>query len=85
MTRFKPVNVQLTAEQRAEAERIETRLKAAFSQELKRMAELLASKPNGQLFGQAEFELRDRCHALGAEVLEVAAEERVKKGRLSGS
>jgi hypothetical protein len=32
-----------------------------------------------QLFGQTEFELRDRCHALGAEVLEVAAEERVKR------
>ena len=80
MTRFKPVNVKLTQEQQAEAERIELRLKAAFSEELKRLAQLMASKPNHQLFGQTEFELRDRMHALGAEVLEVTAEERVKKG-----
>jgi hypothetical protein len=49
------------------------------------MAELMASKSTGQLFGQTEFELRDRVHALGAQVLETAADERQKKGGIRGS
>lgn len=80
MTRFKPVNVQLTREQQDEAERIKQRLMLVFSEEADRLSQLMASKPNSQIFGQTEFELRNRLHALGAEVLEVTAEERVKKG-----
>ena len=38
-----------------------------------------------ELFGQTEFDLRDRVHALGARVLETAADERQKKGRVRGS
>jgi hypothetical protein len=41
---------------------------------------LLAGKDNSQLFGQTEFELRDRVHALGARALEAVADERQKKG-----
>jgi hypothetical protein len=44
------------------------------------MSRLVASKPDRQLFGQTEFELRDRVHELGAMMLETAAEERQKKG-----
>ena len=55
------------------------------NEELKTMARLMASKPNDQLFGQTEFELRDRVHELGARVLETAADERQKKGRVRGS
>ena len=85
MTRFKPVNVKLNAEQQAEADRIYERIQAAFLAEARRMADLMASKDDRHLFGQTEFELRDRVHALGAEVLEATADERSKKGRLSGS
>jgi hypothetical protein len=49
------------------------------------MARFMASKGNHELFGQTEFELRDRVHALGARVLETAAEERQKEGRIRGS
>ena len=36
--------------------------------------------PAGPLFGRKEFELRDQVHDLGARALEVAADERQKKG-----
>lgn len=85
MNRFKPVDVELNAEQQAEAERIFDRIKPQFEAEARRLAMLLASKDDGQLFGRTEFELRDRVHALGAEALEATAIERSKKGGLSGS
>lgn len=77
--------VGLSEEQEAEAQRIYERLRGAFDEELKTMARFMASKPNDQLFGQTEFELRDRVHELGARVLETAADERQKKGRVRGS
>jgi hypothetical protein len=85
MTRFKPVDVELDGNQQAEAERMFARLRPVFEEEARRMAMLMASKDDAHLFGQTEFELRDRVHALGAEVLEQAAAERSKKGGLRGS
>jgi hypothetical protein len=84
MARSKP-NVELDAEQEAEAQRIYERLRGAFDEELKTMARFMASKANHQLFGQTEFDLRDRVHELGARVLETAADERQKRGRVRGS
>jgi hypothetical protein len=78
-------NVELDEEQEAESQRIYERLRGAFDEELKRMARFMASKPNHELFGQTEFELRDRVHELGARVLETAADERQKKGRVRRS
>ena len=66
--------------QQAEAQRIYERLGPLFDQERRRMAELLASQEDEQLFGQTEYELRDQVHRLGAEALQAAAEERQKKG-----
>jgi hypothetical protein len=40
---------------------------------------LLARKPDDQLFGPTEFQLRDLVHRLGAHALQTAAEQR-KKG-----
>lgn len=85
MSRFKPVNVELDSEQQAESERIFERLRPVIEAEARRIATLLASKDDGHLFGQTEYELRDRVHALGAAALEAAAAERSKKGGLSGS
>lgn len=84
MARSKP-SMELNEEQEAEAQRIYERLRGAFDNELKSMARFMASKANHQLFGQTEFDLRDRVHALGARVLETAADERQKKGRVRGS
>jgi hypothetical protein len=84
MVRSKP-SIELDEEQEAEAQRIYERLQGTFDEELKWMARLMASKANHQLFGQTEFELRDRVHELGAKALEVAADERQKKGRVRRS
>jgi hypothetical protein len=77
--------VELNVEQEGEAQRIYERLRGAFDEELKAMARFMASKPNHQLFGETEFELRDRVHRLGARVLETAADERQKKGGIRRS
>jgi hypothetical protein len=63
-----------------EEQRIYELLGQVSDQELRRMAKLLAGKGDSELFGQTEFELRDRVHALGARALEAVAEERQKKG-----
>jgi hypothetical protein len=75
----------LNAEQRAEADLIYERIRGVFDEEARRLAELMASKETRHIFGETEYQIRDGVHALGAEVLAAAAEERVKKGGLSGS
>ncbi|MFZ0870975.1 MAG: hypothetical protein WAM90_09635 [Rhodanobacter sp.] len=69
----------------AEEQRVYELLGQVSDQELRRMAKLLAGKGDSELFGQTEFELRDRVHALGARALEAVAEERQKKGRIRRS
>ncbi len=78
MDRQKPSEIELSEDER----QIYERLGPLFEQERLRMARALASGP---LFGKKEFELRDRVHDLGARALEVAADERQKKGRIRGS
>ncbi|MCC7086651.1 MAG: hypothetical protein IT427_16755 [Pirellulales bacterium] len=73
------------ATQQSEAERIFERLGPFFDEERMRIARLLASKPDSELFGQTEYELRDRVHHLGAKSLEAAADERQKKGGYEGA
>jgi hypothetical protein len=63
------------------ADRIHDRLRA--DPDLRRIADLLASKPDHQLLGATEFELRDHLLRLGAKALEAALAER-KKGGTSG-
>ena len=70
----------LDTEQQATAQQIYERLGPLFEEERKRIAVLLGSKGNSELFGKTEYELRDRVHDLGAKALEAAADERQKKG-----
>jgi hypothetical protein len=70
----------LTAEQAELAERIYQTLRQAADADLRDLAELLASKPDRQLLGQTEFQVRDRVHALGAKALQTALEERKRGG-----
>ena len=74
----------LDAEQQAAAQRIYERLGPLFEEERKRIAVLLGSKGDGELFGKTEYDLRDRVHDLGAKALEAAADERQKKGGVRG-
>ena len=64
----------------AEEQTLYEALGPAFERERLRIAKLLANKADGELFGQTEFELRDRVLALGACSLEAATVERQKKG-----
>jgi hypothetical protein len=80
MSRIRPEEVALSSEQQAEADRIYERLGNVFDEERRRLARLLASKASSELFGETEYEVRDRVHALGARALETAANERQKKG-----
>jgi hypothetical protein len=70
----------LSPEQEAEAQRLAALIVAKAQEEAVRIARLLVSKPDDQLLGEAEFEVRDRVHALGAHALEVAVNRRKKGG-----
>jgi hypothetical protein len=70
----------LTPEQRDEADRIKRRLLAIVEDEIQGIAELLASKPDRQILGEAEFQVRDRVHRIGAQAIEAALDERKKGG-----
>lgn len=56
------------------------RLMPLYEQEAVRMAKSLASKKDEEMFGKNEYEIRDRVHKLGAKALEIAVNERQKKG-----
>jgi hypothetical protein len=74
------LSLHLTPEQRDEADRIEQRLLAVVGDEIRGIAELLASKPDRQILGPAEFQVRDRVHRIGARAIEAALDERKKGG-----
>jgi hypothetical protein len=69
----------LTPDQAALSERIYQSLRQAAESDLRTLADLLASKPDHQLLGQTEFEVRERIHKIGAKAFETALDER-KKG-----
>ena len=70
----------LTPEQQDEAQRIERILMESVPNEIRSIAELLASKPDRQLLGQTEFEVRDLVHQIGAKAIETALDQRKKGG-----
>lgn len=70
----------LTSEQAALSDRIYQTLRQAADSDLRTLADLLASKPDHQLLGPTEFEVRDHVHKIGAKALETALEQRKKGG-----
>jgi hypothetical protein len=70
----------LNPQQKDEAQRLFQALQGPFLDEARRLAELLASKPDAQLLGKTEFEVRDAVHRLGAQALQAALDERKKGG-----
>jgi hypothetical protein len=70
----------LTAEQEAQAQRLTDLIMGKTREEVLQMNRLLASKKDGDLLGATEFEIRDRVHNLGAKVIEAALNERKKGG-----
>jgi hypothetical protein len=79
MTRKQPASVvELTAEQEELAQRVYQRLKGRMDEELLGMVRMMMSKPNHEIFGAGEFELREKLNAVGATILEESANERAK-------
>lgn len=72
--------VELSAEQEELAQRIYQRLRTRMDDELLAMARLMAGKADHEIFGQGEFELRDKLHEVGATIVAESANERAKKG-----
>lgn len=72
--------LELSSEQQAEARRIESILMDSVRDDVRAIAELLASKPDDQLLGKAEYEVRDRVHEIGAKAIETALNGRKKGG-----
>ena len=70
----------LTQEQEADARRLAERVMARTQEEVLQMARLVVSKPDQQVLGPGEFEIRERVHKIGAHLLETALEERKKGG-----
>lgn len=74
------VDLPLSVEKEAQARAIYARLKDSFDAEALRLARLMADKDDAHLLGDTEFQLRDRIHKLGSQVLQVALDERKKGG-----
>lgn len=70
---------ELTAAQRAEADRIFEALRQAAESDLRELADLLATKDDANTFGTTEFTVRDIVLRVGAKAIETALEGR-KKG-----
>ena len=71
---------ELATEPADRAERIYQALRSACEVDLRKLATLLASKPDDQLLGTTEFTVRDIVHDIGAKALQTALNERKKGG-----
>jgi hypothetical protein len=71
---------QLSSEELTEAKRTFEVMRQATEVDLWRIACLLASKRDDQLFGRTEFEVREEVHRIGAKAIQTAAEGRKKRG-----
>ena len=76
----------LTPEQEQQAQVLATRIRQAVESDLLQLARLLVSKPEHEVFGQTEFEVRDLVHHLGATALQThLAEKKTATGAPASS
>jgi hypothetical protein len=69
----------LTPEQEAHAQEMAQTLLKAVEGDLLQMTRLLASRPDHQVLGQTEFQIRDIVHEIGAKTIRAELEARPKK------
>ena len=74
------LDIPLTAEQEAQATRLAEIIGKKVAEEVRTMARIMASKPDAELLGATEFQMRDRAHNFAAHALEAALNERKKGG-----
>ena len=72
------LSIPLTAEQEAEAKALEAKIQMAVQKEIADLARLIVSKPDRELFGQTEFQMRDIVLRIGAKVYEEHLREKKK-------
>lgn len=70
----------LIPEQQVEADRYTELFLQIVQRHAHRFGELMASRPDHQLLGKTEFDLRDLVHLVGAEFHAAVLEERKKGG-----
>jgi len=58
----------LSPEQEVEAKVLEAKIQAAVQREIAGLARLMVSKPDRELFGATEFQVRDLVLRIGAKV-----------------
>jgi hypothetical protein len=69
----------LTPEQEAHAQELAKTALQALEGDILRMTRLLASKPDSQVLGQTEFQIRDIVHQIGAKAIRAELDARQKK------
>jgi hypothetical protein len=70
----------LSPEQEAEAQRLAAIVAKRCQEDMLQMMRIMVSKPDSQLLGPTEFEIRDRAHQLAANAIETVLNERKKGG-----
>ncbi len=70
---------ELTPEQEAHAQELARVVLKAMEQDVLQMTRLLASKPDHQVLGQTEFQVRDIVHQIGAQAIQAELDARQKK------
>lgn len=70
----------LTAEQAEAAEQLYQAIRVNAEAKIREIAALMASKPDNQLLGTTEFQVRDLVHQIGAEAIQTAVNQRKKGG-----
>jgi hypothetical protein len=77
----KPTSAPLSPEQQQEADRYTALFLRIAQQEARRFGELMAARPDEQLLGRTEFDLRDLVlQRVGAPFLAAVLDERKKGG-----
>jgi parvulin-like peptidyl-prolyl isomerase len=70
------VRANLSCEQEVEAKILEAKIQKAIQTEIADLARLMASKPDAELFGNTEFQVRDLVLRVGAKVYEERLREK---------
>ena len=79
-SRHPMAEIQLTPEQEAEARRLAALIGKKAEEQALQMMRIMVSKPDHQLLGATEFEIRDQAHELAAHAIETVLNERKKRG-----
>jgi hypothetical protein len=70
----------ITPEENAEVQRIHDVILKAMDREIWQIAQFMVTRRDDQLFGSAEFTLREKALRMGAKALETTVNDRKKRG-----